>query len=73
MLAIEGLPEKRMSHEQLLRLFPYDKLLEPRMTDLENNGFVVRRGTYYELTPKGWTRAVVAGKLKRFLQLEPGG
>jgi hypothetical protein len=73
MLALEDLPEKRMSHLQLLEKFPYRKLLEPRMTDLENSHFVVRRAAHYELTPKGRMRARIAGTLKRFLKLEPGG
>ncbi len=62
-----------LSLDQIKQQFPYDELLGQRMIDLENNQFVVRRGEYFELTPKGRTRARVAGTLKRFLHLEPGG
>lgn len=73
MLALEKHPERKLSHQQLLEKFPYDRLLGPRMLDLETNHFVIRQGEHYELTPKGRTRARVAGTLKRFLNLEPGG
>jgi hypothetical protein len=63
----------RSSLDQIKQQFPYDELLRQRMIDLENNHFVARRGEYFELTPKGKTRARVAGALKQFLHLEPGG
>ncbi len=62
-----------LSLDQIKQQFPYDELLGQRMIDLENNQFVIRSGEYFELTPKGRTRARVAGTLKRFLHLEPGG
>ncbi|MEI6083868.1 MAG: hypothetical protein WCS70_06160 [Verrucomicrobiota bacterium] len=65
--------QDRLSLDEIKRQFPYDELLRQRMIDLENNHFAVRRGESFELTPKGRSRARVAGTLKRFLNLEPGG
>lgn len=73
MMELEKSTDQRLSLEQLKQAFPYDKLLRQRMVDLQNNGFVIQQGAHYELTAKGYQRAVIAGTLKKFLHLEPGG
>ncbi|MGD0016339.1 MAG: hypothetical protein ABSC38_02320 [Verrucomicrobiia bacterium] len=73
MMALEELPEKRMTLDDLKRKFPYDELLRQRLIDLQNNGFLVVEGESYRLTAKGMRNAAIAGGLKRFLHLEPGG
>jgi len=73
MMTLDSLPDKRMTLGDLQRRFPYDELLRQRLIDLQNNGFLVMEGDGYRLTPKGMRQARIAGALKRFLQLEPGG
>ena len=73
MMALEDTPAKRMTLDDLKKAFPYEKLLSQRLLDLQNNGFVVAEGEAFSLTKKGRRNARIAGGLKRFLRLEPGG
>ena len=73
MMALEDEPGRCLTLDGLRGMFPYDELLRQRLRDLEANHFVVRRGEHYELTPKGKSRARVAGAVRKFLNLEPGG
>jgi hypothetical protein len=73
MMALETTPTRRLSMDDLKKAFPYEKLLQERLLDLQNNGFVVVKDDAYSLTKKGRRNARIAGGLKRFLRLEPGG
>ena len=73
MMALEDTPAKRMTLDDLKKAFPYEKMLRQRLLDLQNNGFVVVTDDAYWLTKKGRRNAMIAGGLKQFLHLEPGG
>jgi hypothetical protein len=73
MLALEDTPSRRLSSDDIKKAFPYEELLCQRLLDLQNNGFVVVKDDAYSLTEKGQRNARIAGGLKRFLRLEPGG
>jgi hypothetical protein len=73
MMALEDAPTRRMTVDDLKKMFPYEEMLRQRLLDLQNNGFVVVEGDAFSLTPKGRRNARIAGGLKRFLHLEPGG
>ena len=73
MMALEDVPEQCVTVNELKQKFPYDELLSQRLRDLEANHFVLRSGEHFELTSQGKGRAHVAGGLKKFLNLEPGG
>jgi hypothetical protein len=73
MLALEDTDARRLSLDDLKKAFPYEELLRQRLLDLQNNGFVAVTDDTFSLTKKGRRNARVAGGLKRFLRLEPGG
>lgn len=73
LMTLEDRSPKRLSPDELKQTFPYDDLLAQRLCDLEANDLVLREGDHYRLTGNGTNRARVAGKLKTFLNLEPGG
>jgi hypothetical protein len=73
MLEIDGRASKQMSMSELLERFPYDALLEQRLSHLESAHFVVKEGEFFRLDLKGRRYATVLGWMKRKLQLEPGG
>jgi hypothetical protein len=73
MMALEDAPTRRLSLDEIEKAFPYDEMLRQRLVDLQNNGFVVVTDDVYSLTEKGQRNARIAGGLKRFLRLEPGG
>lgn len=73
MFELEAKTDKRMTLAQLIQRFPYDAMLRGRLSDLEANGFVIRKGEHFRLASKGNFIAWILGGLKRFLKLEPGG
>jgi hypothetical protein len=73
MMALEDTPTRRLSLDEIKKAFPYEEMLRQRLLDLQNNGFVVVEGEAFSLTKKGRRNARIAGGLKRFLHLEPGG
>ena len=73
MLALEDTQTRRMSLDDLKKAFPYEAMLRQRLLDLQNNGFVVVTDGVFSLTRKGRRNARIAGGLKQFLNLEPGG
>jgi hypothetical protein len=73
MMALENTPTRRLSLDEIKKAFPYEDMLRQRLVDLQNNGFVVVTDDAYSLTQKGRRNARIAGGLKRFLHLEPGG
>ena len=73
MIALENTVQRRLTLEDLKASFPFDQLLTGRLRDLEANGFVTQENGWYALTAKGRRNATIAGGLKRFLRLEPGG
>jgi hypothetical protein len=73
MMALEDTSAKRMTLDDLKKAFPYEEMLRLRLLDLQNNGFVVVEDGTFSLTQKGRRNARIAGNLRRFLHLEPGG
>lgn len=73
MMALEDTSTRRLSLDDLKKAFPYENLLHERLLDLQINGFVVVKDDAFSLTKKGGRNARIAGGLKRFLRLEPGG
>jgi hypothetical protein len=73
MMALEDTSTRRMTLDDLKKAFPYEELLQQRLLDLQNNGFVAVRDDTFSLTRKGRRNARIAGGLKQFLRLEPGG
>lgn len=73
MIELEHRPGRRITRTELKQRFPHDAMLKQRFADLEANGYVIRQGEYYRLTPKGKLFAGTLGAIKRFLKLEPGG
>jgi len=73
MMALEETDTRRLSLDDIKKAFPYEEMLRQRLLDLQNNGFVVVIDETFSLTEKGRRNAKIAGGLKRFLHLEPGG
>jgi hypothetical protein len=73
MMALENTSIKRMTLDDLKKAIPYEELLRQRLLDLQNNGFVAVKDDTFLLTEKGRRNARIAGGLKQFLRLEPGG
>jgi hypothetical protein len=73
MMALEDTDTHRLSLDDIKKAFPYEEMLRQRLLDLQNNGFVVVTDQTFSLTEKGRRNARIAGGLKRFLHLEPGG
>jgi hypothetical protein len=73
MMALEDAPTRRLSLDEIKKAFPYEEMLRQRLIDLQNNGFVMVTDDAFSLTKKGRRNARIAGGLKRFLHLEPGG
>ena len=73
MMALENTSIKRMTLDDLKKAIPYEELLRQRLLDLQNNGYVEVKNDSFLLTKKGRRNAKIAGRLKQFLHLEPGG
>jgi hypothetical protein len=73
MIELESRPGRRMTREELKKRFPHYEMLQQRLADLIESGYVLREGEHYRLTSKGKLFAGTLGGMKYFLKLAPGG
>jgi hypothetical protein len=73
MIELECRPDRRMTREELKQRFPHYEMIQQRLVDLIESGYVVSVGQHYKLTSKGNLFAGFLGGMKRFLKLGPGG
>ena len=73
MIELEMSPEKKLSYEEMKRIYPPNDVFKRRLQDMLDSECILLENGRYRNTKKGHYIAVISGFLKNFLRLDPGG
>lgn len=73
MIELENSPEKKLSCEEIKRVYGFDEILSKRLKHMLDSKYIVENSGYYMNTKKGRFEARVLKFLKEFLNLGKGG
>lgn len=73
MIELENSPEKKLSFDEIKRIYDFNEILSRRLGHMIGSKYIVEDSGYYINTPKGRFEAKVFKFLKDFLNLGKGG
>lgn len=73
MMEIENASEKRLSFEDIKKVYDVDTKYINELTGMEQGGFIKKDGEYYSNTSKGRVVAIVTAWYKKAFRLGEGG
>ncbi|MDD4202858.1 MAG: hypothetical protein PHQ52_05270 [Candidatus Omnitrophica bacterium] len=73
MIEIERSSEKRLTFDQIIKVYHPDTKYENELLGMAQGGFIKKQGDYYINTPKGTFVACITGWYKRTFRLGAGG
>jgi len=73
MMEIERSPEKRLTFEEITKVYDLDTKYRNEIQGIVDGGFMRREGEYFVNTPKGAAVAGITSWYKKVFKLGPGG